>query len=287
MKNVIKFTCMGLAMMLAFNMGPASAQKAPKRSITKISGDLYRFQNNFHYSVFYVTDEGVLVTDPINTGAAKWLKAEIKKRFNKPIKYLVYSHDHQDHSSGGEVFEGATVIGHEKTRDAMIGEKRPTAVPTLTFSNQMTINLGGKQNELTYVGLGHSDNSIVMRFPAERALFAVDFISVKRLAFKTLSDTYVPGLIEAIRTVQNMDFDTILPGHGKTGTRQDVKDHGDYIEDLYNAVLGGMRAGKSLDDLKSSIKLPKYEKWAQYKAWLPLNIEGMYSRIQNQRRATK
>ena len=71
MKNLIKFTCMGLAMMLAFNMGPASAQKAPKRSITKISGDLYRFQNNFHYSVFYVTDEGVLVTDPINTRAAK------------------------------------------------------------------------------------------------------------------------------------------------------------------------------------------------------------------------
>jgi glyoxylase-like metal-dependent hydrolase (beta-lactamase superfamily II) len=157
----------------------------------------------------------------------------------------------------------------------MIGEKRPTAVSTLTFSDQMTINLGGKQIELTYVGLGHSDNSIVMRFPAERALFAVDFISVKRLAFKTLSDTYVPGFIEAIRTVQNMDFDTILP------------DHGDYIEDLYNAVLGGMRAGKSLDDLKSSIKLPKYEKWAQYKAWLLLNIEGMYSRIQNQRRATK
>ncbi|MGB0575432.1 MAG: MBL fold metallo-hydrolase [Alphaproteobacteria bacterium] len=287
MKNLIKFTCMGLAMMLAFNMGPASAQKAPKRSITKISGDLYRFQNNFHYSVFYVTDEGVLVTDPINTRAAKWLKAEIKKRFNKPIKYLVYSHDHQDHSSGGEVFEGATVIGHEKTRDTMIGEKRPTAVQTLTLSDQMTINIGGKQIEITYVSLGHSDNSIVMRFPAERAMFVVDFISVKRLAFKTLSETYVLSLIEAIRTVKNMDFDTILPGHGKTGKRQDLKDHGDYIEDLYNAVLGGMRADKSLDDVKSSIKLPKYEKWAQYKAWLPLNIEGMYSRIQNQRRATK
>jgi len=190
MKTLVKFTCIGLAMVLAFNTGSASAQKKePKRSISKIAGDLYRFQNNFHASVFYVTDEGVMVTDPINAGAAKWLKAEIKKRFNKPIKYLVYSHDHQDHSSGGEVFAGATVIGHEKTRAAMIGEKRPTSAPTLTFSDQMTINLGGKQIELTYVGLGHSDNSIVMRFPAERALFAVDFISVKRLAFKTLSDT--------------------------------------------------------------------------------------------------
>ncbi|NKB21012.1 MAG: hypothetical protein GKS01_10975 [Alphaproteobacteria bacterium] len=180
-----------------------------------------------------------------------------------------------------------TIVGHEKTRAAMVGEKRPTPPPTLTFSDKMTINLGGKKIELTYVGLGHSDNSIVMRFPAERVLFAVDFISVKRLAFKTLSDTYIPGLIKSIRKVQNMDFDIIAPGHGKTGTRQDVKDHGDYIEDLHNAVIGGMRSGKSLDNLKTSLKLPKYANWSQYKGWLPLNIEGMFSRLKNQRRATK
>jgi glyoxylase-like metal-dependent hydrolase (beta-lactamase superfamily II) len=100
-------------MVLVFNTGSAWAQKkAPKRSITKFSGDPYRFQNNFHSSVFYITDEGVLVTDPINTGAAKYLKTEIKKRFNKRIKYLVYSHDHQGHSAGGEVFADSTVIGH-------------------------------------------------------------------------------------------------------------------------------------------------------------------------------
>ena len=287
MKNLFKITTASLLVGLVFTASAGWAQKAPKRAITKIAGDLYRFQNNFHFSVFYVTDEGVLVTDPIDTGAAKWLKAEIKKRFNKPVKYLVYSHDHQDHSSGGEVFSGVTIIGHEKTRAAMIGEKRPTPPPTLTFSDKMTINLGGKKIELTYVGLGHSHNSIVMRFPAERTLFAVDFISVKRLAFKTLSDTYVPGLIQAIRMVQNMDFDIIAPGHGKTGTRQDVKDHGDYIEDLYNGVLAGVRAGKSLEELKTGLKLPKYASWSQYKAWLPLNIEGMYNRIKNQRRATK
>jgi glyoxylase-like metal-dependent hydrolase (beta-lactamase superfamily II) len=108
-----------------------------------------------------------LVTDPINTGTAKWLKAEIKKRFNKRIKYLVYSHDHQDHNSGDEVFADATIIGHYKIRAAMPGEKRPTPAPTLTFSDQMAINLGGEQIELTYVGLGYSDNSIVMRFPTD------------------------------------------------------------------------------------------------------------------------
>lgn len=277
-----------LAAILVVSASAVWAQKAPKRSITKISGDLYRFQNNFHFSVVYVTPAGVLVTDPINAGAAKWLKAEIKKRFNQPIKYLVYSHDHQDHSSGGEVFaDTATIVGHELTRAAMQGEKRPTPAPTVTFSDKMTLHLGGRQINLVYVGKGHSDNSIAVHFPAERTVFAVDFVSVKRMPFKNLSDTYMPDLINQLRTVENMDFDTIAPGHGKTGTRADVSDHRQYVEDLYGAVMSATRAGQSLDQMKQSIQLPKYASWSQYKAWLPLNIEGVYNRIKLQRRATK
>ena len=108
----------------------APAQSDAKRSITKIAGDLYRFQNNFHYSVFLVTSEGVIATDPINAGAAKWLKDELAKRFNKTVKYLVYSHDHADHISGGEVFDDtAIVVSHENAKADIIAESRPTAVP--------------------------------------------------------------------------------------------------------------------------------------------------------------
>lgn len=277
-----------LAIILVISAGTVWAQKAPKRSITKISGDLYRFQNNFHFSVFYVTPAGILVTDPINSGAAQWLKAEIKKRFNQPIRYLVYSHDHQDHSSGGEVFaDTATVVGHELTRAAMLGEKRPTPAPTVTFSDKMTLHLGGREINLIYVGKGHSDNSIVMHFPRERAVFAVDFVSAGRLPFKTLSDSYIPDLVEQIRMVENMDFDILAPGHGKLGTRKDAREHRQYVEELYNAILAGARSGQTVDQMKQSIKMEKYASWGQYKAWLPLNIEGIYNRIKLQRRPTR
>lgn len=287
MRTLQRVGGIALAFILVMSAEAVWAQKAPKRSITKIAGDVYRFQNNFHFSVFYVTPAGVLVTDPINAGAAKWLKAEIDKRFNQPIKYLVYSHDHQDHSSGGEVFAGATVVGHELTRAAMLGEKRPTPPPSVTFSKQMTLHLGGRDIELTYVGRGHSDNSIVVRFPRERVLFAVDFVSAGRLPFKTLSDTYIPDLVEQIRMVENMDFDILAPGHGKMGTRADAKEHRQYVEELYNAVLAGARAGQTPDQMKQSIKMEKYASWGQYKAWLPLNIDGIYNRIRLQRRATR
>ena len=64
---------------------PASAQQEVKRSITEIAPNLYRFQNNFHVSVFLVTADGVIATDPINAAAATWLEGEIKTRFNQEI----------------------------------------------------------------------------------------------------------------------------------------------------------------------------------------------------------
>jgi glyoxylase-like metal-dependent hydrolase (beta-lactamase superfamily II) len=264
----------------------AHAQNAPKRAITKIAGDLYRFQNNFHFSVFLVTPDGVIVTDPINADAATWLKAEIKKRFDKPIRYLILSHDHSDHSSGGEVFtDTATVIAHENAKATIIGEGRPTAVPDVTFADRMTVSLGGKQVELIYIGASHSDNLIVMNFPAERTLFAVDIVSVRRVAYKTLSDSYFPGWINALRKIEAVDFDILAPGHGPLGVKADVAANRGYMGSLYAGVLSGLRKGENLDSLKSSLTLDEYKDWGRYKEWRPLNIEGVYKRIELQRRA--
>jgi glyoxylase-like metal-dependent hydrolase (beta-lactamase superfamily II) len=260
--------------------GVTFAQQESKRNITKITGDLYRFQNNFHYSVFLITSEGVIVTDPINAEAAGWLKGEITKRFNQPIKYLIYSHDHRDHVAGGEVFaDTAIVIAHENTKAAIIGEKRPTAIPQITFSDTMTVELGGKTVELTYVGRNHSNNSVVMRFPAERALFAVDFIPVNGVAFRNLPDAYIPDWMESLKHVETMDFDILVPGHGSLGNKADVRAFRGYMEDLYAAVLEQARAGKSLEEMQQSIRLDKYKEWFRYEEFLLLNIEGMYSRI--------
>jgi glyoxylase-like metal-dependent hydrolase (beta-lactamase superfamily II) len=260
--------------------GVTFAQQESKRNITKITGDLYRFQNNFHYSVFLITSEGVIVTDPINAEAAGWLKGEITKRFNQPIKYLIYSHDHPDHVAGGEVFaDTAIVIAHENTKAAIIGEKRPTAIPQITFSDTMTVELGGKTVELTYVGRNHSNNSVVMRFPAERALFAVDFIPVNGVAFRNLPDAYIPDWMESLKHVETMDFDILVPGHGALGNKADVRAFRGYMEDLYAAVLEQARAGKSLEEMQQSIRLDKYKEWFRYEEFLLLNIEGMYSRI--------
>ena len=290
MRHLIVAAAAAFALMLPA-AGQAQAPATPSaqnpvREISKIAGEVYRFRNNFHYSVFAVTPAGIIATDPINAAAATWLKDELKKRWpDKAIKFVVYSHDHADHISGGEVWaDTATVVAHAAAKDAIIGEKRPTAVPQVTFNEQAVIELGGTALELTWVGRNHSNNSLVMRFPKEKVAFAVDFIPVRALAFRDLPDAYLDEWIDSLRRVEAMEYDIFAPGHGPLGTKADVMAFRNYLEDLRAQVLAAVRAGKSLDDTKKSVDITKYKDWNGYEQMGPLNIEGMYRLVQANRR---
>lgn len=282
-RRALGLAALGVALWLGSSPW-AQSPPAPVREITKIAGEVYRFRNANHYSVFAVTPAGVIVTDPINADAARWLKDEIARRFNQPIRYVVYSHDHADHISGGQVFaDTAIVVAHDNAKATIVGERRPTAVPQLTFSDRMTIELGGMAVELSYVGKNHSDNSIVMRFPRERILFAVDFIPVNSYSFRDFPDAYMPDWIESLRRVEAMDFDVLAPGHGPLGAKANVTMFREYLQDLRTEVVRYAREGKSVDEMKQLITLPKYAAWGP-KEWFPLNIEGMYRLVQANRR---
>jgi glyoxylase-like metal-dependent hydrolase (beta-lactamase superfamily II) len=139
--------------------------------------------------------------------------------------------------------------------------------------------------ELIYLGRNHSDNMIVMRFPEEKTLFAVDFIPVRTVAFRNFADAYIPEWIDSLSLVENLDFEILAPGHGALGSKADVTAFKGYMMDLRHQVLGAARAGKSLEETKAAVDLSKYKDWGQFEAWSPLNIEGMYQRVQLHRRS--
>lgn len=287
--------CLAVALLLGVGGSLANAQQPaapaapaapPVREITKLAGEVYRFRNNNHYSVFAVTPAGIIATDPINADAATWLKAELKKRFNQPVKYVIYSHDHADHISGGEVFaDTATFVSHERAKAAIIGEKRPTAIPNLTFaSGSLNIELGGTVAEVTYLGRNHSDNLVVVRFPKERLLFAVDFAPVNSMAFRDFPDSYVGEWIDSLKWLEGMDFDVLVPGHGSLGKKEDIHKFRGYLTELHDEVLKYAREGKTLDEVKALVKMQKYESYPNYKDAIGPNVEGMYCNVQTHRR---
>ena len=107
----------------------AVAQQAPERGIVQVAGDLYRAHNNAHNTVFLVTSEGIIVSDPINRDFAEWLRGELGSMYNVPVRVVAYSHHHWDHASGGEVFaDTAEVVGHETTPGALALPSGDTAL---------------------------------------------------------------------------------------------------------------------------------------------------------------
>ena len=95
----------------AQNAAPAAAPVP--RGIVNITGQLYRAQNNNHYTVFLVTPDGIIMSDPINRDFSRWLKQELATRFRVPVRYVLYTHHDWDHASGGAVWaDTAEFIAH-------------------------------------------------------------------------------------------------------------------------------------------------------------------------------
>ena len=273
----MRITSVASALALSLALPAIGLAQSATREITKITGDLYRFRNNGHYSVFLVTPAGVIATDPIDKDAAGWLKAEIATRFKVPVKYVIYSHGHADHDSGGEVFaDTATFVGHDITKKMLADDQVPTPAPTETFRDTKTVTLGGSSVELTYLGPNHADGMIVMRFPKERTLFAVDIVPIDSLAYRDFPNANINGWISSLKAIEKMDFDTLAPGHGPMATRDHARKHREYLEDLQAQVTAQVKAGKSLAETKAAVDLTKYKTWGGYDTSRDLNIEGMY-----------
>ena len=286
----IGFSSMAAGLLAAVLATSALAQTAqrPVYATTKVEGtdNVYIFRYENHQAMFIVTKAGVIVTDPISLRrpAAKAYIEEIRKITQAPIKYVIYSHAHYDHIAGGKPFKdlGATFIAHKNAK-ARIAELKPAdvVVPDEVVDKKKVINLGGTTLELLYVGKNHSDSTLVMRLPKEKIIFTVDFIPLAAVQFREMADTYIPDIEEGMKKVIAMDWDRLIPGHPgpggrQIGTKDDARNQLAYLQDLSAAVKKAVSEGKSYADAEKDIKLPKYEKWGGYDAFLPMNIERYY-----------
>jgi glyoxylase-like metal-dependent hydrolase (beta-lactamase superfamily II) len=270
---------------LFFPLAPATAQ--PSRltdEITKLADDVYLFRHQSHQAIFVVTADGVIVTDPISLAAATWLKSEIAKITDQPVRYVIYSHHHNDHITGGRVFgDQAIFVSHQAAQPKILAAADSTTpVPQLTFTDRMTIHLGGKSIQLIYAGRNHSDNSLVVLLPQNKLLFAVDFIPVETVAYRALPDGYPDEWIESLKHIERLDFDTLVPGHGRVGKKDHARLFREYLEALRAAVSEQIQAGTSLEEAKKRVRLPAYERWSGYADWFTENVEGMYRHLSPQ-----
>ena len=311
-------------------------QQQPTRAIVNVTGQLYRAQNNNHYTVFLVTPEGIIMSDPINRDFGRWLKTEFAGRFKVPVRCVLYTHRDWDHASGGVVFaDTAEFVGHRNmlvalappagnpllTADALKmdsnkngllerseatgdmadrfalfdynrngvltgaelarGSVSDVYAPTITYSDRHTVTLGGKTVTMTYLGVAHADDSSVLHFPAERAVFSADILQVRRLP-GGLAPT-VGAWIDALRTINAMDFDHALTGHALAGTKKDAADLLRYLEDISSGVAAGIGAGRSLAEIQKTLTLDAYKGFERWDTTREAHIATVYATFKGTR----
>lgn len=193
--------------------------------------------------------DGVVVVDTLTSAkeAQRFIK-DIRSITDKPIKYIINTHHHLDHSLGNSEFVklGAAVIAQEDCRkeaqkDADTIIKRALgygftaealagttiALPTLTFTDKMTIELGDRTVELIYPGPSHTTGTSLVLVPDVKMLFAGDALFTN--FHPNVRDADMDSWVKALDKIAGLDVQKIIPGHGSISSKQDIADMKQYL----------------------------------------------------------
>ncbi|HWZ44463.1 MAG TPA: MBL fold metallo-hydrolase [Candidatus Saccharimonadales bacterium] len=255
-----------------------------------ISGDGSKSGSN---AGFIVGGNGVAVVDTfVSAPAAKDLLAEIRKVTSLPIRYVINTHYHLDHTGGNAVFAeaGATIIAQRNLRGWLRTENlkffgatpkpeqkatvEALALPDIVYTDALEINLGNKLVLVRYM-LGHTGGDSVVSVPDAKAVFGGDLFWQHHLP-NLIDASTLPWIETLDKLIAEQASSTFVSGHGDTGTVTDVKDFRDYLTALRQAVAQSQSEGKSgteLTDAVTAALKDKYSKWGFYNAFLKRNIE--------------
>lgn len=248
-------------------------------------------------SGFVVTGSGVIVIDTQGPkDLALLLKEKIRATAGGQLLYAINTHWHGDHTFGNQHFKEARgIIASEETRKALIENDAPhrerfkrffgekslegfvLTLPDLTFTDNMTIREGDKTLHLVQTPPAHTYGDIYVYLPDESVVFAGDLLYKGRMPWVSDGDT--EGAVAVLDELLSLKAEVYVPGHGPLATTEDVVEYKDFLLDLKGEVKRLKDAGKTVEEVKKEIRLPKYSSYIKYSEWLPLNAEKVYREL--------
>jgi cyclase len=292
---------------------PGTNYTAPAFTFNKIADGVYHAVGTgslvvMSNATIVEGDRDVLVVDShVSPGGAWALQEELKAITPKPIRWVVNSHYHFDHSHGNQIYgPEVQIIGHDFTRAQMVAGKsqdspareffvggvpntiktlegrlaaatddkiraqiqdqlaiqrnhlegtnavKPTP-PTLTLSQSMTLYLGAREVRLLFLGRGHTAGDVVVHLPKERIVATGDLL-INGTSY--MGDAFVTDWIQTMETLKQVDFDTILPGHGRAMTGKAALDHWQaYLRDFWAQAQKFHKAGTPWEEAAKLVDL--------------------------------
>ena len=215
-----------------------------------------------------VTEEGVLIVDNKYSYSYDDITRQISTVTSQPIHYVLNTHHHFDHAGSNASFmPSAQVIGHENVRVNMLRNFGPSAspegAPKITYSDQTSVHLGGVEVQAHHLGCGHTNGDSVIFFPALRTVHTGDlFIWGDRMDGSTMApfiDYYNGGCasdwVTTLDRLLELDFDTVIPGHGPLLRKAEVRIFRDKFEQLVSRVGGLIADGVDRDEIAAQLNI--------------------------------
>jgi len=263
---------------------PMTSMAENNKHVVKAAEGVYKYDPGTGYSsMFIVTTDGVIVIESVDKNHSEGLLKAIKGVTNKPIRYLLHSHNHWDHAKGGKVFRdvGAKILAHAAAYEWMKENPSPDLLlPDDKWEgDRKDIILGDTKLELHYVGMSHGLGMTVFILPKEKIAYIADVVTPNRVGFTILPDFNVKGWLGALKQIESMGFNKAIYSHSHAkepvGTKADVRKTREFILDLQGAIVAEFKKGTPFGAIPNTVKLPKYSNWAMYDQWLSLNVWGV------------
>ena len=208
-----------------------------------------------------VTDDGVIIVDNKFPYSFDFITEQVRKITDQPIKYVLNTHHHDDHSgSNADFLPTAEVIAHKNARANIVRNNQP-GPPRVIFADETAVFLGSAEVQMFHFGRGHTNGDAVAYFPDLRTVHTGDLIVFgQRLDGSTLSPFWDFGnggsVLEWPATLTGLlalDFDTVIPGHGPLLTKDDVRIFRGKMEIVIDRVRTEIAAGATRDDIGSRV----------------------------------
>jgi glyoxylase-like metal-dependent hydrolase (beta-lactamase superfamily II) len=245
--------------------------------IEKINEQFYMLVGGGGNVGVFISDHDVVLIDNKYEIIEDILMTSLKKITDKPIKFIINTHFHHDHSDGNRAFgkQGIPIISHQNAKKRMMEDKElyggiysfiknfvqpkydENSLPVFTYESKMTISQGNEEIELYNFGKAHTDGDSVVVFKNNNIIHTGDAFVRYGYPYVDLNNGgSIKGLIDFLGTLELLcDENTIIiPGHGNLSKKEDVTDLKNSLKELYNKTVIGLKNGLSYTEISDSVE---------------------------------
>ncbi len=264
----------------------AYTQTAPapaKITVNKVKDDLYELVSGSGNVAVYITDEGLILIDDKYDQDHEPIMEALKGISDKPVKYIITTHHHADHSGGNAKFiSSAQIISTANARAGIVEKKQSNAPPgmvgaQITFTDETSVHLGGKEVRAKYFGRGHTNGDAVIYFPMLKTLHTGDLMSGNTPLIDYPGGGSVVEWTKTLDGALKLDFETVIPGHGAVTNKAGLLAYRNNVEKLRNRAQSMIREGKSQDEVGKAMTAEF--NWAATGLQMQWSLPGMMAEL--------